>query len=104
MYAGLYAETSEEGLRDYAVAAAGLAGLVVDDAWWPGVLRNLRTILIQADLIKNKTGSGASPDGRAGGTLPVRTRSRWQMTSGRAGPPPWPEPRRHWTPSPRATR
>ena len=66
MYAGLYAELSEDDLRAYAVAAAGMAGLAVDDTWWPGVLRHLRTLLVQADLVGSGPGPGDALDGVAG--------------------------------------
>jgi hypothetical protein len=61
MYAELYAERSDDDLRAYATAAAGLCGLVIDDAWWPGVLRNLRTLLTQTDLVGRGPGPDAGP-------------------------------------------
>lgn len=36
------------GLAGYAKAAALAAGLEVDDAWWPGVIRHLGALLARA--------------------------------------------------------
>jgi 1-carboxybiuret hydrolase subunit AtzG-like protein len=39
-------------LDTYARAAARLAGLEIDDAWWPGVERHLTVLLDNAALVE----------------------------------------------------
>lgn len=36
----------------YARAAAGLGGLEIDEAWWPGVLRHLAVLFEGAALVE----------------------------------------------------
>jgi hypothetical protein len=39
-------------LDTYARAAARLAALEIDEAWWPGVLRHLRVLIDNAALVE----------------------------------------------------
>jgi len=48
-------------LDTYARAAAGLAGLEIREAWWPGVRRHLKVLLDNAALVE---AAGLSADAR----------------------------------------
>jgi len=41
-----------EELDTYARAAAGLAALEIDEAWWPGVLRHLKVLVDNAAMVE----------------------------------------------------
>ncbi len=48
-------------LDKYARAAAGLAGLEIEEAWWPGVLRHLKVLVDNAALVEAIDTTEASP-------------------------------------------
>jgi hypothetical protein len=45
----------------YARAAAGAAGLEVDDAWWPAVIRHLEVLLARAASLEDVVGLPDDP-------------------------------------------
>lgn len=48
-------------IEAHARAAAALAGLTIEDAWWPGVLRHLTVLIEQGRLVERHGGAGRSP-------------------------------------------
>jgi len=48
-------------LDAYARAAAGLAALEIEEAWWPGVLRHLKVLIDNAAMVEAIDTKEASP-------------------------------------------
>ncbi len=49
--------TSPEPIEAHARAAARLAGLTIEEAWWPGVIAHLRVLIEQARLVERHRGT-----------------------------------------------
>jgi hypothetical protein len=49
--------TSAELVEMHARALAALAGLTIEDAWWPAVLRHLGVLVEQAGLVERHEGA-----------------------------------------------
>jgi hypothetical protein len=48
---------SPQGLDDYARSGARLAGLTIEDSWWPEIVRHLTVLIEQARLVEHHVGS-----------------------------------------------
>lgn len=49
--------TSPELIEAHARAGAQLAGLAIEDAWWPEILRHLGGLIEQAQLVERHDGA-----------------------------------------------
>lgn len=52
---------SPDVIEAHARAAAGLAGLTIEDTWWPGILWHLTILAEQALVVERHAGTSQAP-------------------------------------------